>query len=280
MFHQASPKKTKLTRIIFVFLALTYLITASYQSLLPSRNNVALRGVSLPMGSSLSVAVISDLHIPQTRSAYDRAAEIFKSIRNETPDLIFVLGDLISSPRGITSRGEHRKSILTLLETLPKARTLIVLGNYESLDDRTAWLTGLKTAGFNVLENQVMLLETNEGPVCVRGLGDSYSNHYAHTPLPPECEELPTMTITHDPAAVFKGKIEGLAFAGHTHCGQISLPFLGPIWAPTDAPKEAWCGLYQDELRTLWTSSGIGTSILPIRLGAPSQWDLIEINPR
>lgn len=70
---------------------------------------------------------------------------------------------------------------------------------------------------------------------------------------------------------------EHCPLAGHSHCGQISIPFLGPLWAPTEAPRDAWCGLYQDELKALWVSSGVETSLLLIRLGAPSQWDLIEV---
>lgn len=45
---------------------------------------------------------------------------------------------------------------------------------------------------------------------------------------------------------------------------------------PAEAPREATCGLYQDATR-LWVTSGVGTSILPIRLGAQSQWDLLTL---
>ena len=54
----------------------------------------------------------------------------------------------------------------------------------------------------------------------------------------------------------FDARVKGLVLAGHTHCGQINLPFLGPLWVPTDAPKSAHCGLYQDEQRQVYVSSG------------------------
>ena len=226
------------------------------------------------------MAVISDLHLPEKDEAYELTSRIFSKILSEEPDLVLVLGDLISSPTRLGAPAKHRKAILSLLDALPKKRTAIVLGNYESWDDREAWLTDLQAQSFNVLENEVRVFETDEGFVCVRGLGDRYTDNYAATPLPDRCDGLPTITITHDPAGAFEDGVKGLIIAGHTHCGQVSIPFVGPLWAPTEAPREAWCGLYQDELRTLWVSSGIGTSILPIRLGATSQWDLIEIGPR
>ena len=46
---------------------------------------------------------------------------------------------------------------------------------------------------------------------------------------------------------------------------------------PSDAPPEAHCGLYEDSIRTVFVSSGVGTSLLPFRFGAQSQWDLISL---
>ena len=223
------------------------------------------------------MAVVSDLHLSESAYEMKLASKVFADIFNEQADLVLVLGDLISSPTDLTSPSAHRGSVLDLLKILPRDRTAIVLGNYESWDDPEAWLTDLQAQGFYVLENEVRVFETDEGFVCVRGLGDRYTNRYATTPLPDRCDGLPTVTISHDPAAAFEDGVEGLIIAGHTHCGQVSIPFVGPLWAPTEAPREAWCGLYQDELRTLWVSSGVGTSILPIRLGAPSQWDLLNV---
>ena len=71
--------------------------------------------------------------------------------------------------------------------------------------------------------------------------------------------------------------MEGLVIAGHTHCGQVSLPLIGAIWVPSIAPRNATCGLYQDENITLYVTSGVGTSILPIRYGAQSHWDFINL---
>ena len=46
---------------------------------------------------------------------------------------------------------------------------------------------------------------------------------------------------------------------------------------PSDAPAKAHCGLYSDDQRQVFVSSGIGTSVMPLRFLAQSQWDLITI---
>ena len=67
-------------------------------------------------------------------------------------------------------------------------------------------------------------------------------------------------SVTHDPAGGFQKGMDGLILAGHTHCGQISLPFVGAIWIPSTASREATCGLYEDTNRTIfifpWLLSG------------------------
>ena len=94
----------------------------------------------------------------------------------------------------------------------------------------------------------------------------------------PMIKSIPKLTITHDPAGAFDRRMEGLVIAGHTHCGQVSLPFIGPLWVPTDAPSFAHCGLYEGGDITVFVTSGVGTAILPLRYGAQSQWDLITLD--
>jgi len=262
-----------------VFLLLTALALTIHFDSITSMQVVHLDSAPSGNQEELLIAVISDLHLEQSDDAYFRTAVLFQEVLERDPDLIFLLGDLTASPMGLAQPILHRESVAKLLAILPPNKTAVVLGNYESWDDRGAWRSAVERVGLVVLENAVSTFDVNGTTVCVRGLGDFYTGNYQETYFPTQCERLPKITITHDPAAAFQEGVEGLVLAGHTHCGQISFPFLGPLWAPTEAPRDAWCGLYQDELRTLWVSSGVGTSVLPIRLGAPSQWDLVEVRP-
>ena len=127
------------------------------------------------------------------------------------------------------------------------------------------------------MENETDLIETSSGVVCIRGFGDDYTGQYRYINFPQTCNDLPKLSITHDPAVAFYEDVKGLVIAGHTHCGQVSIPFIGPLWVPSNAPSEGHCGLHIDSETTLFVTSGVGTSILPLRYGAQSEWDLMSI---
>lgn len=131
-------------------------------------------------------------------------------------------------------------------------------------------------AGANVLENESMLVEGTH-PLCVIGVGDAYTGFAEKKDYGAACTAIPSLTITHDPAAAFNLQGSGLWFAGHTHCGQIVLPIIDPLWVPSTAPKQAQCGYYEDASKSLFVSSGIGSSVLPIRFYAPSQIEIVTV---
>ena len=113
--------------------------------------------------------------------------------------------------------------------------------------------------------------------LCVRGFSDAFTDQFSYLDFPEACEDSVKISLTHDPAGAFDAAVTGLVLAGHTHCGQIRLPFIGPLYVPSTAPSSAHCGLYEDDQRQVFVSSGVGTSVLPIRFLAQAQWDLITI---
>lgn len=68
-------------------------------------------------------------------------------------------------------------------------------------------------------------------------------------------------------------RIKGLVMASHTHCRQVSLPFIGPLGVPNQVPSFAHSDLYEGGNVTVCVTSGVGASILPLRIGTRSQWD-------
>jgi predicted MPP superfamily phosphohydrolase len=68
--------------------------------------------------------------------------------------------------------------------------------------------------------------------------------------------------------------------AGHTHCGQIVLPLVGAIATMSQYGDRFACGKTVEGQKTIIVSAGLGTSLLPLRLGAePDMW-LITIGPK
>lgn len=247
-----------------------------YADMGPLRNSVILETAN-PALAGLRIAALSDLHLADDPSSLNRMATVLEAVDASQPDVIFLLGDYTAHPSEIGNLRFHRAAVAELLATLKSAPVFAVLGNYESWDDRQAWGRELTQHGVRVLENEVEILQIAGRSLCVRGIGDAFTHNHRETQFPPSCQGAGLLTLTHDPYAAFDLALEGLVLAGHTHCGQVSLPMFGPLWVPSQAPRAATCGEYREGALTLWVSAGLGTSLVPIRFWAPASWDLLTL---
>tara|TARA_X000000368_G_C22895956_1_gene651855 strand:+ start:51 stop:887 length:837 start_codon:yes stop_codon:yes gene_type:complete len=226
---------------------------------------------------SLSIALIGDIHLPDTEKAYTGLSTLLDDINQEKPDIIIFAGDYTSSPKKIAHMADHRSRIVELLTKDNLSKKLFVLGNYENWSNPEAWTEEFKLRNAILLENEVHEFQVKDQFICIRGFGDYYTRKYAYVEFPDSCDNQVKFSVTHDPAGAFDPKVKGLVLAAHTHCGQVRLPFYGALWIPSSAPEEATCGLYQDNQRTVFTTSGAGTSLFPVRVGTQSNWDLLYV---
>ncbi|EGG29416.1 phosphoesterase [Aequoribacter fuscus] len=266
-----------------LFIAITFLVIVVHlggsitKSLKTEKNEVSLKIEDLPFDRSYQIAVVGDLHITEDNKSLLELRYLIQTIKNSDPDLVLFLGDYIENPQFIKNLISHRKNVISILKSTIPFPSIFVMGNYESWSDPAIWRKEFATSNLDLLENETRIIETKKGTICIRGLGDSFTDRFTYVDYPAECGSLPKITITHDPEGAFHPKMRGLVLSGHTHCGQISLPLVGAIWVPSQAPRNATCGLYQDENITLYVTSGVGTSILPIRYGAQSEWDMVTL---
>jgi predicted MPP superfamily phosphohydrolase len=188
---------------------------------------------------------VGDVHLPEGPEPLTAFNALLLEVKAAKPDLVVFVGDYTANPRDVVNMPEHRENIINafkLVDPIPRA---IVLGNYESWSDEATlfpkfntWLTEFSRLGVDALENETRMIATDNGPICVRGFGDKYTNRFEYIDYPEKCRNLPKVSITHDPAGAFEEGVKGVVIAGHTHCGQVSFPFLGPLWVPSDAPSE------------------------------------------
>ena len=226
---------------------------------------------------SIKVAVIGDIHLREGEDI-TKFLKLLDEVKSKSPDLVLLVGDYITGVRRIKDLDSHRKNIIKTFKSLDPIPRAFVLGNHDNYTGREKWFKEFKRLGVDVLENETRIMNVAGVEVCIRGLGDYRSYRFKFVDYPVECKNLVKITITHDPQGAFEPGVEGLVIAGHTHCGQVSFPIIGPLKVPTKAPRKAICGLYQDSKRTLFVTSGVGTSIVPIRYGAQSNWDLINLS--
>ena len=269
----------KVILIVLVILALVIYFRISIAKNLKTEINRVQIDINDPDVDALSikVAVIGDIHLREGEDI-TKFLKLLDEVKSNSPDLVLLVGDYITGKRRIKDIDSHRRNIITTFKSLDPIPRAVVLGNHDNFTDREKWFREFKRLGVDVLENETRIMNIDGVEVCIRGLGDYRSHRFKFVDYPAECQTLPKITITHDPQGAFEPDVEGLVFAGHTHCGQVSFPIIGPLKVPTKAPRAAICGLYKDSKRTLFVTSGVGTSIIPIRYGAQSQWDLIDLS--
>jgi predicted MPP superfamily phosphohydrolase len=92
-------------------------------------------------------------------------------------------------------------------------------------------------------------------------------------------DSAPIIAFTHNPDIFpsIPAKV-ALTIAGHTHGGQVAFPVAGRPIVPSDFGERYAAGHIVEDSRHLFVTSGIGTSILPVRFRVPPEISLLTIN--
>ena len=271
-------RKAKLFRYAIAFIAISFIIIGLDANRFRI-TQIRLNTESAPYLNQLdgyTFALVSDIHLKHTESAWSKWDSIIKAVNEQDPDYVFLLGDYTAEIYDQAALDEFQTQFISSIGKF-EAPTISVLGNHETWNGRDSWNAAFETMNSTVLENEARI-GSGLKKLCIIGIGDSYTG-FAERPET-SCEDLPKVTITHDPSAAFELEGTGLWFAGHTHCGQVSLPWIRSIIAPTSAPKTAHCGYHHGDNISIVTSSGIGNSVLDIRFYAKSQVEIVIIGGR
>ncbi|MEA2411906.1 MAG: uncharacterized protein QOC77_2467 [Thermoleophilaceae bacterium] len=222
----------------------------------------------------LTVALVSDLHTGAPHVNLDR---IVDKVNGARPDLIALVGDYAdpSVPFGEPVAPERVAEALGRLHA--PLGSFAVLGNHDWRRYGERVPRALREAGIEVLENDAVALEHQGAVLWVAGLADMRERNADPTvalAMVPASQAL--IVLTHDPDMFpqLRGRA-AVTLAGHTHGGQIGLPLLRRVAAPT---KHGYTG---GEVREgggyMYVSRGIGTTGLPIRLAAPPEIALLTL---
>lgn len=148
-----------------------------------------------------------------------------------------------------------------------------VLGNHDWWKGGIGIRRALERAGVVVLEDESRRVTLHGCPLWIVGVGDLWTApHNVPKAFAGIADGAPAIVLTHNPA-IFPAipTRASLVLAGHTHGGQISLPGIGQP-AQWGKPENRYIrGAYVEGERRLFVSPGIGTSILPMRIGVPPE---------
>lgn len=232
-----------------------------------------------PSGAApVRIAFLSDIHVAGPDMPPSRLAKIVRDINTLHPDIVMIAGDFVSDKDFATHHYSAAEAIAPLGKLNAPLGTVAVLGNHDYWRDASAIRDALERQGIIVLDNDAV----QRGPLAIGGIDDDFSAHADPLRTLTALDRLSGVKIllSHSPDVFpdIPDKI-GLTLAGHTHCGQIALPVLGPLATASRHGKRYACGRISEGWKTLIVTAGLGTSILPLRLGVePDLW-VITVGP-
>ena len=226
----------------------------------------------------LRLLLMSDIHVQGPDMRPSRLLAIVQQANALAPDIILLAGDFIGDKQlgTRTYSAEEMAAPLAALEA-PLGR-FAVLGNHDHWNNAPAVRAALTGVGIRVLVNEA----ARAGPLAIGGVDDDHTSRsdLGRTLVAMQMAGGLPILLSHspDPFPALPEDVP-LMLAGHTHCGQIRLPGIGPLATASRHGKRYACGRIDERGRTLIVSAGLGTSVLPIRIGAaPDMW-LIELGP-
>jgi predicted MPP superfamily phosphohydrolase len=234
--------------------------------------------VEAPLLRGLKIAVISDVHAGAPFIDGPKIDRVVDLANGAQPDLVLLTGDYV-----ITHvLGGRHMSIEEIVAHLRRLHAPLgvyaVIGNHDRWENAGRIALALGAAGIPVLENANTILPSGQGMVALAGIGDFYTQASdAETAVSGLPLGASTICFTHSPD-VFPNLPRqcAVAIAGHTHGGQVNLPVWGRLVVPSNYGQRYAAGLVREGGRSLFISSGIGTSIIPVRLRVPPEVSLLQ----
>jgi predicted MPP superfamily phosphohydrolase len=227
----------------------------------------------------IRILLISDIHVAGPDMPPARLQHVVSLANRLKPDAVLIAGDFISEKRFATTHYRFSEVVAPLKDLRSQLGTFAVLGNHDHWADAAAARAALRDAGAILLDNAA----ARAGPLVIGGLDDAFTGHadldatfaamnaLGGTPI--------LLSHSPDPFPRVPPNVK-LMLAGHTHCGQIRLPLLGAISYMSEFGDRYACGVVVERGKTLVVGAGLGTSILPLRLGAvPDMWLITLTRP-
>jgi hypothetical protein len=263
--------------MILCGVVISLLVFLYFENNLITVTHINVESSKLPDGfDGYKIIHISDLHSKEFGWEQKHLVNI---IKNEKPDSIAITGDLIDS------RHYDIEPALSLVrQCTPIAPTFYVTGNHEgrrAVEFQTLEKL-LVDSGVHVLRNTHAFVTKDEDKIYFVGIDDPAFNNpsYFEKAATTETQIIQALQgiqrpdtfkilLAHRPEmfSLYSSYGFDLVLSGHTHGGQVRLPFIGGLVAPGQGlfPKYT-AGKYEQESSTMIVSRGLGNSIIPQRL--------------
>ncbi len=236
--------------------------------------------VGVETTAELRLGVLADL---QTNSIGDYERNAVRRLIAETPDVVLIPGDVFQDPSRL-NEGQYSDFVGLFRELVEAAGVVVVVeGDHDSIK----LLSRLEAdTGVILLHHESRTFRLDGGVITIVGVGDRgglTKSTFAELANPPS-ENL-TIVLAHSPDVIERmppAVAPDLIVSGHTHGGQVVLPWIGPLINRSNAPDAvAEGGLHRLGEQLLYVSTGVGRQGDPaprIRFGSRPSVGLLQVH--
>jgi hypothetical protein len=238
---------------------------------------VAVRLKKLPGSlSGLRLVQLSDMHVGLTIGR-DFVEDVVRKVNALEPDIVAITGDLIDG-----SVADLGPAVAPLGEIRAKLGTYFVTGNHEYYSGADSWLAFLQSIGIKALRNERVELTVNGETMHLAGVDDWTAHQFGNghgsdmeRAMQGRDASKPVVLLAHQPVHFDEARTHGvdLQISGHTHGGQIF-----PFGFLTRLAQPFLSGLHRRGDSQIYVSSGTGYWGPPMRIAAPAEITLIELD--
>ena len=278
--------KTKTKIIILISIILLFLISLYlyYENNYLQVSNYTIESNKIPkIFDGFKVVQISDFHNTKSKKLTN---DLVEEIENSKPDIIVLTGDLIDS---------YKLNINTAISFVKKITSIApvyyVTGNHEArIESYEEFKDKLEENKVIILDGKLEIIKKENSEINLIGIDDPSFNFNTYRddstiiqdsliPIQYDKNKF-SILLSHRPELIetYAKNNFDLVLSGHTHGGQIRIPFIGGLIAPNQGlfPKYT-SGVYEIDDTKMIVSRGIGNSILPFRVNNRPELVVIEL---
>jgi predicted MPP superfamily phosphohydrolase len=233
--------------------------------------------------AGIRIVQISDLHLDEFTEPFF-IERVIRHVNELAADVVLITGDFVTLGNSTVFDANHSiRRCAEIVGTITCPLRYAILGNHDVGVSAPRVIQALKANGIPVLVNQFLPIERGSDRIWLCGVDDPGTSRPDLDLAIPRQPDGPVILMAHEPdyaGAVLrhpKGALVDLMLSGHTHGGQVRLPFGGPLVLPPMGKVYPEGHFHLNNMQ-LYVNRGIGTVGVPFRLNCPAEITVITLN--